>query len=200
MAMHIITGIIVFLICYFLYNREQERKTEKEMDSIMERVNQQETDSNENNMIENKDKIATKDLLLEVLNDIGCEKEEMDDGHIRFAYQGISFLAYTGGDYPFVNLIWPWCHSFSSFDIDEFARARKIVNELNLNTDCTLCYSNNKESDEIAVHIRYSILFITQIPQLSDYFRSKLNQFFATQRELMLRIEKEKIQEKTYNA
>lgn len=50
--MHIITGIIVFLICYFLYNREQERKTEKEMDSIMERVNQQETDSNENNMIE----------------------------------------------------------------------------------------------------------------------------------------------------
>lgn len=145
--MHIITGIIVFLICYFLYNREQERKTEKEMDSIMERVNQQETDSNENNMIENKDKIATKDLLLEVLNDIGCEKEEMDDGHIRFAYQG-NYFAYTGGDYPFVNLICSWCHSFSSFDIDEFARVRKIVNELNLNTDCTLCYSNNKESDD----------------------------------------------------
>lgn len=85
-------------------------------------------------LIENKDKIATKDLLLEVLNDITAKKKKWMMGIFGLLHQESS-SAYTG----IIHLSISFYHgaiAFSSFDIDEFARVRKIVNELNLNTDC----------------------------------------------------------------
>jgi hypothetical protein len=100
----------------------------------------------------------------------------------------------AANDCMFVNLIWPWCHSFSKFDIDEFARVRQIVNDVNLRETLSVIYSIT-DSDDVALHIKKHFLFISQIPQLEEYLKMILNSFFRTARILELEIEKCRMQE-----
>ena len=92
-----------------------------------------------------EEKLGTKELATKVLREIGCTPQEMEDGRIRFDYQGITFLMEADDEDKFVNLIWPWCYSISKFDIDDFARLRQAVNEMNArgkgDYQQLLCYS-----------------------------------------------------------
>ena len=97
-------------------------------------------------------------------------------------------------DCAFVNLIWPWCHSFSKFDIDEFARVRQVVNDINIQGTVTVIYSIT-DSDDVAVHIKKHFLLVQQIPDLVGYLKLILNDFFRTARTLELEIEKCRMQE-----
>jgi hypothetical protein len=90
--------------------------------------------------------------------------------------------------------IWPWCHSFSKFDIDEFARVRQVVNEINLQDTVSVVYTIS-DSDDVAIHIRKNFLFISQIPQIEEYLKLILNGFFRTAHTLELEIEKCRLQE-----
>ena len=53
----------------------------------------------------------------------------------------------------------------------------------------------NTDSDDMAVHIKKNFLFIEQIPNIEDYLRMMLENFFITVRKLELEIEKIKMQE-----
>ena len=100
----------------------------------------------------------------------------------------------TANDCMFVNLIWPWCHSFSKFDIDEFARVRQVVNDINMRGLVSVFYSIT-DSDDVAIHIKKNFLFVPQIPNLEEYLRLMLDSFFRTARTLDLEIEKCRLQE-----
>ena len=76
--------------------------------------------------------ISTRQLALKTIENIGSKPEYTEEGRIQFEYQGVIFLMEAVNDCMFVNLIWPWCHSFSKFDIDEFARVRQVVNDINM--------------------------------------------------------------------
>ena len=121
--------------------------------------------------------------------------EETEDGRIRLEFQGITFLMEAVDECLFVNLIWPWCHSFSIYDIDEFARVRKVVNEINMNSSCSVFYIPNPESDEVAVHIKKHFLLTPQIPNLEEYMKVMFRSFFVAQRDLVTEIEKYRLQE-----
>jgi chloramphenicol O-acetyltransferase len=94
----------------------------------------------------------------------------------------------------FVNLIWPWCHCFSKFDIDEFARVRQVVNEINMYDSLTVFYTIT-DSDDVALHIKKNFLLVPQIPEVEEFLRMILNGFFGTARSLDLEIEKSRMQE-----
>ena len=100
----------------------------------------------------------------------------------------------TANDCDFVNLIWPWCYSFNKFDIDEFARVRQVVNDINAYGVVSVFYGVT-DSDDVAVHVKKNFLFIQQIPGIEDYLRLMLDSFFRTVRKLDLEIEKIKMQE-----
>ena len=100
----------------------------------------------------------------------------------------------TADDCDFVNLIWPWCYSFSKFDIDEFARVRQVVNDINARGTASVFYGIT-DSDDVAVHIKKNFLFVPQIPNLEEYLRLMLDSFFRTARTLDLEIEKCRLQE-----
>ena len=68
---------------------------------------------------------STRQLALNTIEHIGSEPKYTEEGRIQFEYQGVIFLMEAVNECMFVNLIWPWCHSFSKFDIDEFARVRQ---------------------------------------------------------------------------
>ena len=120
---------------------------------------------------------------------IGSEPKYTEEGRIQFEYQGVIFLMEAVNDCMFVNLIWPWCHSFSKFDIDEFARVRQVVNDINARGTASVFYSI-ADSDDVAVHIKKHFLLVPQIPDLEDYMKFMLDSFFRTARTLDVEIEK----------
>ena len=137
----------------------------------------------------------TRTLVLQVLKSIGCQPEEAGEGRIKFEYQGITFLVETQEDCPFINLIWPWCHSCSLHDIDEFSRVRRMVNEVNMHYSCKLFYLADTEADEVVVLVKNNFLLIPEIPQLDGYLIGYLSSFFETVRAFDINVEKVRLQE-----
>ena len=133
-------------------------------------------------------------MALRTIENIGSEPKYDEAGRIQFEYQGVVFVMEADNECLFVNLIWPWCHSFSKFDIDEFARVRQVVNEINVQGTVSVVYTL-ADSDDVAVHIKKHFLFISQIPQIEDYLKLILKNFFDIARRLELEIERLKMLE-----
>ena len=150
--------------------------------------------NNEENVTYMEETISTKQLALRIIENIGSKPQFTEEGRIQFEYQGITFLMEATDDCKFVNLIWPWCHSFSKFDIDEFARVRQVVNEVNMNDSLSVFYTIT-DSDEVALHIKKHFLLVPQVSEVEEYLRVILNGFFRTARTLNLEIEKCRINE-----
>ena len=197
---HII-GILVVVVIYNLwryYHQDEEpvycppTNNDENDNSLIESNNDRVMENNETHM---NNKPETKNLAYSILRQLGCTPEETEDGRIRLEFQGITFLMEAVDECLFVNLIWPWCHSFSIYDIDEFARVRKVVNEINMNSSCAVFYIPNLESDEVAVHIKKHFLLTPQIPNLEEYMKVMFRSFFVAQRDLVTEIEKYRLQE-----
>lgn len=188
MIWHIL-GILAFVVIYNIW-RYYHEDDDYDYSPVV-------TETSENNQVAEtvmEETISTRQLALNTIEKIGCEPQYTEEGRIQFEYQGVIFLMEAVNDCMFVNLIWPWCHSFSKFDIDEFARVRQIVNEINLRDTLSVIYSIT-DSDDVALHIKKHFLFISQIPQLEEYLKMILNSFFKTARSLELEIEKCRMQE-----
>ena len=197
---HII-GILVVVVIYNLwryYHQDEQpvycppTNNDENDNSLIESNNDRVMENNETHM---NNKPETKNLAYSILRQLGCTPEETEDGRIRLEFQGITFLMEAVDECLFVNLIWPWCHSFSIYDIDEFARVRKVVNEINMNSSCSGFYIPNPESDEVAVHIKKHFLLTPQIPNLEEYMKVMFRSFFVAQRDLVTEIEKYRLQE-----
>lgn len=114
---------------------------------------------------------------MNTIENIGSEPKYTEEGYIQFEYQGVIFLMETANDCMFVNLIWPWCYSFSKFDIDEFARVRQVVNDINMRGLVSVFYSIT-DSDDVAIHIKKNFLFVPQIPNLEEYLKAHAGYLF----------------------
>ena len=188
MTWHII-GILVFVVIYNIWRNYHE-------DDSCEYCPVETEASNINQVSEKvmEEKISTRQLALKAIENIGSEPQYNEDGRIQFEYQGVVFLMETADDCDFVNLIWPWCYSFNKFDIDEFARVRQVINDINAYGVVSVFYGDT-DSDDVAVHVKKNFLFIQQIPNIEGYLRLMLDGFFKTARKLDLEIEKMKMQE-----
>lgn len=125
-------------------------------------------------------KVGTRDLFLDTLTKIGCQYQlgEGDDNRIFFAYQGEHFFADTTNDRMYVHL-WDthWGH-VELYDIDEVSRLRKAINTSNLNTAVTTVFTIDEEGKSMDVHCKSVIPFVSVMPNLDDYLRVELNDFF----------------------
>lgn len=188
MEWHII-GILAFVVIYNIWHYYHEDDN-YEYSPVASDI------SDNNQVIETKmdETISTRQLLLNTIEHIGNEPKYTEEGRIQFEYQGVIFLMEAINDCMFVNLIWPWCHSFSKFDIDEFARVRQVVNDINARGTATVFYGIT-DSDDVAIHIKKHFLFVSQIPDIEDYMRLMLDSFFRTAITLDVEIEKCRLQE-----
>lgn len=196
-------AIILGLLLYFFYQYlKEESDNSNEANEDVEDVSQQQeqlceasqTNGKEQEDMERQTKPKTKELALSTLRKLGCQLEEMEEGRIRFDYQGITFLMEAVDECLFVNLIWPWCYSFSKFDIDEFSRVRQVINDINMRGSVSVFYGIS-DSDEVAVHIKKHFLLVPQIPDLEEYLKVVFDCFFRTARTLNLEIEKVRMKE-----
>lgn len=188
MEWHII-GILAFVVIYNLYRYYHE-------DNSYEYCPVTTSTSDSDQVIDTnmEETISTRQLALKTIENIGSEPKYTEEGRIQFEYQGVIFLMEAANDCMFVNLIWPWCHSFSKFDIDEFARVRQVVNDINARGTASVFYGIT-DSDDVAIHIKKHFLLVSQIPDIEDYMRLMLDSFFRTARTLDVEIEKCRFQE-----
>jgi hypothetical protein len=158
MEWHII-GILAAVVIYNLYRYYHDNDNYEYCPVV--------TDTSVNNQITEtmEETISTRQLALRTIENIGSEPKYTEEGRIQFEYQGICFLMEAVNDCAFVKLIWPWCHSFSKFDIDEFARVRQVVNEVNLRESVSVVYTIT-DFDDVALHIKKHFLLVPQIPEV----------------------------------
>jgi len=124
---------------------------------------------------------GTRDLFMETLTKIGCQyelAEEEDDDRIFFAYQGEHFFAGVRNDWQYIQVYDTHWGQVELYDIDEFTRLKKAINESNLNNCVTTVYTIDEAGSNVDVHCKTTILFIPQIPDLENYLRLELNEFF----------------------
>lgn len=188
MTLHII-GILAVVVIYNIWRYYHEDDGNDYHPDI-----EPEPKNDEVNVTNMEETISTRQLALNIIENIGSSPQYTEEGRIQFEYQGIVFLMEAANDCLFVNLIWPWCHSFSKFDIDEFARVRQVVNEVNLRESVSVIYTIT-DSDDVALHIKKHFLLVPQIPEVEEYLKLILTSFFRVARILDLEIEKYRMQE-----
>lgn len=129
-------------------------------------------------------KKGAKDLLLETLTAIGCQYEigEGEDDRIRFAYQGEHFVVAADNQRPYINI---WDYAWGSValdDIDEVSRLRKAINVANWQNSVTTVFTIDKENNSMDVHCKTTIILIPEIPDMVQYLRVELDEFFRAHR------------------
>ena len=186
MESFLISAIVLAVIFGYQYYKEVQAKKEMEEDRFFAQLMAKD-DKNEKGDNNDKDSktMGTRDLFLETLTKMGCQyelAEEEDDNHIYFAYQGENFVVAASNDNRYIH-IWDthWEH-VELYDIDEFSRLKKAINGSNLNNSVTTVYTIDEAGSNVDVHSKSIILFVPQIPDIEDYLRTELNEFFRAHR------------------
>lgn len=173
------------ILVYFLHRTMNESGKEVEeqavdvtamQDAAARQIMKDTFDKSTANMENQK---GTRDVFMETLTKIGCQYEkEEDDDRIFFAYQGEHFFVNARNDLRYIQ-IWDthWGH-VELYDIDEFTRLKKAINGSNLNNSVTTVYTIDEDGKNVDVHCKSVILFIPEIPNLEEYLRIELNEFF----------------------
>ena len=184
MESFLILAIVLGIICAYRYYREVQNKKEVEENRYFEQLmteNKSDINKNESQEDEKIRHMGTKDLFLATLTKIGCQyelAEKEDDNSIYFAYQGENFVVDASNENNYIR-IWDthWGH-VELYNVDELSRLKKAINNSNLNTGVTTVYTIDEVGHNVDVHCKSVVLFIEQIPNIENYLRVELNEFF----------------------
>ena len=143
----------------------------------------------------NKRPVQTRKLVTDTLQRMNCQVEEDENGYFEFEYQGVHFVIEAEDDCLYINLVWPWCYTIPLYDADAYSRLRKIVNDLNSLGTCSLFYFPHKETDEMVVHLKANMLFMSEIGPIDAYLAGAISGLFKIVNQLNLEMEKMKLEE-----
>ena len=151
------------------------------------------------NYLENMDieeKKGTRDLFLETLTAIGCQYEIDDkDNEINFAYQGEYFVVRASNDNQYIQIYdMRWLH-VELYDIDEITMLKKAINESNIKNSVVTVYTINESDNTVDVHSKSVIYFDSVIPDVIDYLRIELAEYFNVHQMILLEMAKMRDQE-----
>ena len=200
--MEILTVLILVVVVGFFVNNYMKGR-EQDLSAVTTDVNAdlydraiEEMKSESNNM-ENKnleERKGTRDLFLETLTKIGCQYEigEGEDGDINFGYQGEYFVVRASNNNRFIQIYdTHWGH-VELYDIDEFARLKKAINESNLRNSVTTVYTIDEAGSNVDVHCKSVILFTQEIPEIVDYLRLELSEYFRVHETINMEMAKQR--------
>ena len=173
----IITLTVIFIV-YSIYSYYKDSREEAEC-IYNDDVNKDLYDQAMEQIQENNK--GTRDLFLDTLTKIGCQyelAEEEGDNRIFFAYQGEHFFVIATNEMQCIHIYdTHWGH-VELYDIDEFARLKRAINESNLKNSVTTVYTIDEAGSNVDVHCKFCMLYVPQIPDVENYLRWALNEFF----------------------
>ena len=206
--MGLIGGLALIYFIKFLYGlwkNNQEEKGHLYVDKVSEDLYDEalaqmdkERKNKEEIMIMENIK-GTRDLFLETLTKIGCQyqlAEEEGDNRIFFSYQGEHFFVIATNEILYIQIYDTHWRHVDLYDIDEFSRLRKTINESNLNNNVTTVYTIEEEGGNVYVHCKSTILFMPQIPNIEEYLKIELSEFFRVHQYVNIEMAKQREKEK----
>ena len=187
--------IAVVLFCYFLYNKDKKNKEEQEMDRIAKVPNMSVTAEVlplNNNKMEEKQNISTRDLCVEILRKLNCEVQfdEENEYTMFFTYQGENFRIDTWKECLMIGIWDVGWGTVDLDDLDDICHIRKAINTININSFLTMVYSIDLEGQHFAVHTKRQCLLVPQIPNIENYLAAMLAGFFDVQRSFREELDK----------
>lgn len=184
----VLLGFILFKLISYLWkegNTEVQSyvplySRERKNDKVLAQMDEEPKGQNYNVIQVTMEPKGTRDLFLETLTKLGCqfEIEDDEDGDIHFGYQGEYFTVKARNDCQYVEIYdICWGH-VELYDVDELSRLRKAINESNLRNSVIAVYTVDETGGNMNVHCKSIILFIPEIPNLENYLRMELNEYF----------------------
>lgn len=157
-------------------------------------------DNDGESMEEDKEKeqqqVGTRDIFLKSLRKLGCQYEILGNGTIRFGYQGETFDADAENTSYYVYVRDPLWLRISQEDIDDMARLRRVINEVNINCHVRTVYTMWDDDKSFNVHSMSTFMFSPHFPDNVNYLRAELDSFFYAKRFVYIELEKLRQKEK----
>ena len=115
-------------------------------------------------------------LMIETLQEIGCQPDLGKDGAISVAFQGENFIMQPNGLYVRI-----WDPLWSSMRVDDpnLPMLREAVNEANYSFGPTVLLGQ-PDDEVINIHSRLDIILFPEIPDIVAYVGAMLDSFFQT--------------------
>jgi hypothetical protein len=200
--------VVLGLFANKYMNKRNPVRTNEKLDvnaDLYDRAKEElETEINMDKEINKQVKMGTRDLFLETLTKIGCqyvieEDENVEEGDIRFGYQGEYFVVRASNKTHYIQIYdTHWGH-VELYDVDEFARLKKAINESNIRNSVTTIYTIDEAGSNVDVHCKSVILFVPEIPNIADYLRLELSEYFRVHETINLEMAKQREAEVSKN-
>lgn len=129
------------------------------------------------------------ELCMKVLRSMNCkvERDKEATNKLNFKYQGGHFSIFC--DSKLIEIWFLFWYEIDLDDIDRLAKARRIINDLNLesSTPC-VSYAINDELQKMYIHSSVGTVFINEIPALDDLMGFYFGRFFETANKFTVRM------------
>ena len=187
----ILTVIGTLLVCYFLYRVDNRNRTEDGDGNGTLSEDASETPRQRSDSSDVRSEEKCKDLCIETLRKLNCEVDvDERDGSLDFTYQGGHFrIICVNG---FIRIWYMFWHDIDLDDIDLLSKARRIINEMNLDVPAPcITYVINEEQQKMYIHSSMDTLFIKEIPEIEYFLSSHFDSFFRKAHDFNSRIAQE---------
>lgn len=154
--------LVVWRIVKYVKNREKTKQI-KSTDGDMEHMDIQLPES------------TTRTSLMVALRELNAQFEFDDDQNFKVTYQGEYFRIIAENDSYWIQIQDGWWYQASLDDIDNLALLHRAVNECNIRDANKIVYTYNKVEREVWLHTLRNLLWMPQIPDLTQYLQATFN-------------------------
>ena len=182
MHLDTIISTIVIIACTYFFTRRKVKPIEQETDS----GTQPEASADIQQEEKQEEPPHTKDLCIELLKQLNCEVfvSEEEENRLDFKYQGEHFIIDATNESFFINIWDPGWYVVPLDDLEQMSNVRKAVNTINNYSGTTIVYYIEEEGQKFVLHSKRQCILTKDIPQVKEYLKALLGDFFTAQNKL----------------
>ena len=180
--METIISTIVIIACTYFFTRRKVKPIEQETDGST----QPEASADILQEEKQEEPPHTKDLCIELLKQLNCEVfvSEEEENRLDFKYQGEHFIIDATNESFFINIWDPGWYVVPLDDLEQMSNVRKAVNTINNYSGTTIVYYIEEEGQKFVLHSKRQCILTKDIPQVKEYLKALLGDFFTAQNKL----------------
>ena len=182
MHLETIISTTVIIACTYFFTRRKVKPIEQETDS----GTQPEASADIQQEEKQEEPPHTKDLCIELLKQLNCEVfvSEEEENRLDFKYQGEHFIIDATNESFFINIWDPGWYVVPLDDLEQMSNVRKAVNTINNYSGTTIVYYIEEEGQKFVLHSKRQCILTKDIPQVKEYLKALLGDFFTAQNKL----------------
>lgn len=167
---------VVFFLAYLAnkLNKKEDETVNHQYDEIVSGMysSQNNEEMNQENDVTKPDTLG---LMLNTLNQLGCQPTANEDGTISVQYQGENFHMEFGGMYA---RVWDPMWAGVKADDPDMPKIREAVNAANFNFGPTVVLTAPNDEGVIGFHSRRDIMLHPACPDNVPFVKAVLDSFF----------------------